>query len=197
MPKAKVEENTGVGKSETLTPPVESKSENAEMFELLKGVSVALGAIDKRLTKIETGGRNEFKEAARAVDIASASDTRKGVDPRICDIVDEILGEDFGVDIKTNPDKPGYLFRLVVPERLSDKPREKRPVKDPLNLSIYLKDKDGNVVMEEYVAPDYRSRSLASTDNFDAIRQHCERVRGYIVAYYQKVSKPLPEFRVK
>ena len=176
----------------------EAKSDNSEILDVMKGISAFMGNLDARLKKIETGGKEDFKIAKAEADVALAVESRKSVDPRVSDIVNEILGEDFKVLMEPNKDRPGFMFTLIVPSRLSDTVKETRPKADPAGTNReYLKDKDGHVIMEEYTPEDRRSRAIAATDNFDAIRQHCERVRGYIVGYYQKVSKPLPEFKIK
>lgn len=177
---------------------------DAELLKLLGGISSGIeslsekvGGIEKRVKDIETGGKDKFKDAARQEDIANASATRVGVDPKINQLVDELLGEDFGVTIEAYPDRPGFLFSIIVPHRLSDNVVDKRPVIDPDDHNKYLKDTLGNVVFENYIPEDRRSRAISSTASYDSIRQHCERVRAYIVAYHQKLQKPLPEFKVR
>ncbi len=190
-------EEVPVVKNKGGRPKKAPKTDDGQLMSILQGIATGMAGLEKRLNKIETGNRDAFKEAVRPEDVSLASETRRGIDPRISKIVDEILGEDFGVKIGQNPDKPGFLFTLIVPTRLSDNVVDKRPRIDPLAPAQYLKDKEGNVIFEEYTPEDHRSRAIASSENFDAIKQHCERVRSYIVAYHQKVSKPLPEFKVK
>lgn len=188
-------------------PPAQAKDES-EVLSLLGGISEGLKAINERIDgiegkviDIETGGANKFKEAAKLEDIATASELRKGIDPKISTIVDEMLGVDFGAEVKSLGDRPGYRFTVIVPNRLSDNVVDKRPVmevdKDGNPTGNYVKDSLGNVVFQDYIPEDRRSRILSSSDSYDAIKNHCEKVRGYIVAHFQKVSKPLPEFKVK
>lgn len=188
---------TGGSTNSTVASSVNaSEGLSDDVVSLLKNLTNAVSGINKRLNKIETGGANEFKEAARPEDIARAGETRRGVDQRVLDIVDKTLGEDFGVEMGTFPDRPGFLFTLIVPQRLSDSQVSERPVKDP-ETGGYAKDKYGNTVTESYFPQDRRSRALSSEQSFDAVKEHCERVRSYIVAYYTKMSKPLPEFKLK
>lgn len=190
----------------------ESKSEeggsssggDSELLKVLAGISGGIdalskqvGSIEKRVHDIETGGKDRFKDAAKAEDIERSSAMRVGIDPKINAMVNEMLGEDFGVLIEGFPDRPGFLFTLIVPHRLSDNVQDKRPKMDPENPHLYLKDTLGNVIFEDYIPEDRRSRAISSTASYDTIRQHCERVRAYIVAYHQKLQKPLPEFKVR
>ena len=200
-----------MGRKANTTPPVVPASPavapaggDTELFKLLAGISEGIsglsdkvGSIEKRVRDIETGGKEKFKDAAKAEDIAHARESRVGVDPKLSQIVDELLGEDFGIKINQFPDKPGFLFSLIVPTRLSDNVVDKRPKMDPENPHLYLKDSMDNVVFEDYIPEDRRSRAISSLASYDAIRQHCERVRAYIVAYFQKTQKPLPEFKVR
>lgn len=184
-------------------PPVRPGS-NEELLNVLKGVADAVGEVSKsvdllskRVTKIEDGGRNAFKEGAKQEDIATAHAMREGIDPKIDAIVNELLGEDFGVQILPRGDQPGFRFTVIVPQRLSDNITETRPVRDPKDPVQYKKDSLGNVIMENYIREDRRSRNISSHDSYDAIRQHCERVRANIVATFTKMQKPLPAFKVK
>lgn len=192
-----------LGQPGVVISPEKPGEENAvveadtEMMAVLKSLASAVGSINKRLTKIETGGVNEFMESAKVEDIEKASAGRAKIDGRVVDIVNRTLGEDFGIKMDTFPDRPGYLFTLIVPQRLSDTPASERPVMDEVTRS-YKQRPDGQGVMTEtYYPEDRRSRALSSEQSFDAIKEHCERVRSYIVAYYSKMNKPLPEFRLK
>lgn len=192
-------------KAPAATAPAEpATTADVELLKVLGGISAGIDnlttgftKLEKRVKDIETGGKDKFKEAAKQEDIEGAAATRAGVDPKINAMVDELLGEDFGVLIEAFPDRPGFLFTLIVPHRLSDNVVDKRPVIDPENPRLYKKDTLGNVIFEDYIPEDRRSRAISSTASYDSIRQHCERVRAYIVAYYQKLQKPLPEFKVR
>lgn len=171
------------------------QSESQELMSLMKQVVNNLNDLDKRLNKIEGGGKNDFKMEAKQEDIAEADAKKADVDPRIVKIVEEVLGVDFGIELDPNKDRPGFLFTILVPKRLSDVPMSTRPVKRP--DGAYDTHPDGSTRMEEYWPQDRRSRAVSSVQSFDAIREHCERVRAYIVAFYQKTSRPLPEFKLK
>lgn len=197
-------ENTGV-------ESVSGQKEAAEddLMSLLKGISTGMenltkevSSIKSRVDGIETNHRDDFKKQAKPEDIANASGTRVGVDPKVNSMVDEMLGADFGVQVRPLGDQPGFRLTLIVPPRLSDNVRDRRPVREFMEDGVtltgkYVRDKAGDVVFEDYVPEDRRSRVLASSDSYDTVRQHCERVRAHIVGYFQKVNKPLPEFRVK
>jgi len=197
---SEAEENKGgtiAGAGVAPEKPTKKKADESELLEILKGVASSLGDLEKRMKKIETGGAEDFKDAAKKEDIAAATKTRVGIDPRLSKIVDEILGEDFSIDIEHFEDKPGVLFTLIVPQRLSDAAMDKRPKKDPKVEGAYMRNDMGEIIYEDYYPQDRRSVSVGTAQNFDVIRKHCERVRSYIVSYFQKVAKPLPEFRVK
>ena len=166
-----------------------------DLSETLTSVNSQLKDLDKRLNKIETGGKNDYKLEVKQEDVAKAKEANKDLDPRIVKIVEETLGEDFRVKIESYKDKPGMLFSVIVPQRLSDLPKSSRPVLGENGLT--QKDKFNVDITEEYYPEDKRSRAISGTQSYEAIKDHCEKVRAYIVSYYQKMSKPIPEFRLK
>lgn len=184
------------------TEKKDKTTQDSEILSVLGSISESLGSLNARISDIEnrvedikTGGANDFKKQAREEDILVAQEGRSGIDPKISQIVDEMLGVDFGAKVSSLGDRPGYRFTITVPKRLSDNVVDKRPVIEADGQ--YKKDSAGNVVFEDYTPEDNRSRILSSSDSYDAIRAHCEKVRANIVSYYQKMSKPLPEFKVK
>lgn len=164
-------------------------------LELLKSIKDSLSVFENRLSALEGRPTQAFKNNASMKDIEDAQEMNKDIDPKIVAIVEEILGTDFKIDVKGHDDRPGFLFSVVVPPRLSDTPKAQRPKRGEDGL--YIKDEYGNTVMEEYTPEDRRSRQLGSADSYGVIREHCERVRGYIVNYYQKTNQPMPEFKYK
>lgn len=181
----------------------EKKKHDKELMDILKGlagsmgeISDRLGGLEKRVNKVETGDKDSFKEQAKDADIASVSEGRSSIDPKVINIVNEILGSDFGVELKGREDTPGWMFTLIVPDRLSDNVTEKRPVKDPEKPGEYKKNVFGDVEFEDYRPEDRRTKAISGSDSYAAIKEHCERVRNYIVAYYQTSQKPLPPFKV-
>ena len=177
-------------------PQVESSSKTEQMFGQIMD---AFKGFDKRLNELEikAGGRdNRFKGEARVEDIEAGKIARKDVDPRLVKIVDEILGEDFGIEIEPRDGQPGFLFTVLVPQRLSELSIKTRPIKGE-DGEYVIDPKTKTPKEEEYWPEDRRSRAIASYQSFDAIREHCERVRAYIVSWYQKMSRPLPEFKLK
>ena len=176
------------------------------MTDLLSGIEgitarldVVEGAVKKNaedIVIVKTGDKDAFKRDAKASDIAAVAKNRKGIDPKIVAIVDEMLGTDFGIEVAPmGGDQMGYMFTLIVPDRLNDSPIEQRPVLE--SPGVYKKDAQGNVVMEQYRAPDRRSRRLATADGYQAMRDHCEKVRAYIHSYYAAMKKPMPVLQVK
>lgn len=175
------------------TKPTSNKEDT--ILEILQGLKSSFVSLEGRIATLEGAPTQAFKEKAESKDVEAASISKEKVDPKIAAIVEEILGTDFKIEIQGYEDRPGFLFTVIVPQRLSDTPKSQRP-KIGEN-GEYLKDSFGNVVLEEYFPEDRRSRPLGSADSYTAIREHCEKVRGYIVNYYQKLNKPIPEFKYK
>ena len=213
MPKQKKNEEVVSSSEElevTTDEGVDATDEESEdqLMQMLKGiassvesVSDRLSTIENRVEDIENGGVNRFKREALPEDIEAASQTREGVDPKISTIVDEMLGADFGVRVDPLPDQPGLRLTVIVPNRLSGNVIERRPkMETDKNGNLtgrYAKDSLGNVIFEDYIEEDRRSRIISSTQSYDAIKTHCEKVRGNIVNYFSKMNKPLPEFKVR
>jgi len=187
----KQEEPTG-----TVSEPAPA-SDTAQILAAIQGLATSVDGLNKRVTRMETGGKNDFMNEMKEADVEAASESKKDADPRIVSIVEEILGVDFGVEIIPNPNAPGFQFSVLVPKRLSPIPGSTRPVLDP-ETGAYKKDpKTGEVVEEDYWPGDKRSRAVGSRDSFDLVRDHCNRVRAHIVTYYEKLKKPLPEFKLR
>lgn len=187
---------------------VETPDSSDDLMSLLKGISMGMETLTKEVSNIKSevdgmknGNRDEFKKHAKPEDIANLGN-RNGVDPKISAMVDEMLGADFGVQVRPLGDQPGFRLTLIVPPRLSDNVKDRRPMREFMEDGVtptgkYVKNLAGDVVFEDYIPEDRRSRVLASSDSYDTVRQHCERVRANIVGYFQKVNRPLPEFKVK
>lgn len=168
----------------------------ATLGEEVRAQGEQIKAIGDRVTGIETKGRDDFKKGAKKEDIEAAAENRKGIDPKIVTVVDEILGTDFGIEMAPlGENQLGYMFTLVVPDRMNDNPTEKRPIKD--EEGNYKKDAQGNVLMTNWQRPDRRSKVLSSADGYGAIREHCEKVRAYMVVYYTSQNKQMPALNVK
>lgn len=180
-------------------PFVPQDTENTDMKKLMGMMSQVISKVDtldKRMTSVETSGKGDFKLAVKEADVQSASESKKNIDQRIVKIVEDVLGVDFGVEVTPNPNSPGFLFSVLVPERLSEVKRTTRPIKDETTGEYKLNEKKV-VVEEEYWPGDRRSRSIGSTDSFDVIRDQCNRVRSYIISYYSKNKLPVPDFKLK
>lgn len=180
----------------------EIRKQKSGSNDIMERVGKSLDTIMKRLDGFETelegmktGKDERFKLEVKSEDVEKGKVDRERIDPKIVKFVDNMLGEDFGIRIKANKDKPGFLITLIVPQRLSLIPKAERPIL--LEDGRYERDKKGNNVLEEYYPEDPRSRAIATADNYDAIKQHCERIRANIVATYQKLNKPLPQFRLR
>ena len=184
---------------EDAQPKSSSDPTTKDIMNVLTGMGEMMKDLSSRIHTIETGGVDKFKSGAKSEDVTKANEQRKNIDARVIKIVDEMLGEDFVVLMEGYADKPGFLFKIIVPERLSELKYRERPVrkKDPKHARDYEKDEHGIFLKERYKPEDKRSRAISNSDNFDAIRKYCEKVRANIVSYYQKVSKPLPEFKVR
>ncbi len=193
--------HSGKKEDEVIPPgpkvPEESASDMDRVLNAIGKVAEQVGNIDSRLKKIEGPTGNEYRRDAKMEDIDTASKTKEAIDARIVKIVEETLGVDFGIDMDTFPDRPGFLFTVIVPTRLSDMPPSTRPGKDPETGKYKVLEDGKTPVLEDYIPEDRRSRAIGSAQSYDAIREHCNRVRSYIVSYYAKVSKPLPEFKIK
>jgi len=178
-------------------PPAEPKTEMGQLLEMMGTVVKKVGDMESRLTKVEGPTGNEFKNNVKTSDVDSATKSKESVDEKIVKIVEETLGVDFGIDMEVFQDRPGFLFTVIVPQRLSDMPPSTRPVLDK-ETGKYKVQTDGKTPMlEDYIPQDRRSRAIGSSQSYDAIRDHCNKVRSYLVSYYTKMSKPLPEFKLK
>lgn len=166
------------------------------ILEALQAVTKSLSNLDARMSKMEGKPSSEYRTEVKTADVESADASKKNIDPRIAQIVEESLGTDFGVELTQYEDKPGFLFTVIVPQRLSDLTQDSRPVRDP-ETGAYKTDSIGNMQFETYYPTDRRSKHIGSTQSYDAIKDHCDRIRGYIVSYYQRMKQPLPEFKVK
>ncbi len=172
-------------------------SDMAQLMAAIGGIAKSLDSVVQRVDKIETGGKNDFMNEIKQSDVDSANDSKKHADPRVVQIVEETLGIDFGVNIEPNPNSPGFQFTVLVPKRLSPIENSTRPILDP-EVGTYKVDPKTQLPIEEIYWPgDRRSRAIGSTDSFDVIRDHCNKVRAHIVTYYEKLKKPLPEFKLK
>lgn len=171
------------------------KEENQSIVGVLESITKTLSNLDNRLGKLEGKQSTEYRSDAKDVDIEKAAKTKKDIDQRIVQIVEESLGTDFGIEVEQFSDRPGFLFSVIVPQRLSDLTEDSRPIKDEEGQN--KKDSNDNVLYETYFPEDKRSRAIGSMQSYDAIKDHCDRVRSYIVSYYQKAKQPLPEFKLK
>ena len=198
--------STGFG-----TPPIPVPAQGGELAQILGAITTLVGkvdTIDKRLNRVETGGIEDFKGQAKEADIASASETKEGINPRIVQIVENTLGIDFGVTVEGNKDNPGTNLTILVPQRLSPVVMSTRPIVDKVTGKYKLAPGSetvdpstgkivGAVMEEEFWPGDRRSVALGATDSYDVIQSHANRVRANILAWYQKLNRPNPEFKTR
>lgn len=172
------------------------ETESSELLNVLKGVSDSLDSLDKRLISIETGGRDDFKSELKSEDVELAEKNKEDTPPKIREIVNQILGEDFVVEVQGFNDRPGYMFHLILPDRLSAMPITTRPIPHEKKEKEYKKDRKGNVVFETYRPEDRRSRMISDINSLLPVKEHCEKVRSFIVSTYQKKKQPMPELKL-
>lgn len=181
----------------TPVPPTEAPTEMSQLMGMMGTLIKKVEDIDSEVKRMKEGGVNDFKKGAKPEDVAAAESMNSKLDPRIAKIIENTLGIDFAADTTTFSDKPGLLLNIHVPKRLSTVPVDFRPIKDEETGKYKVDPKTGNNIEEEYWRGDTRSVALGSTDSFDVIQQHCNRVRSKIMADYQKLNKPQPEFRTR
>jgi hypothetical protein len=174
----------------------EGASDMEKIMAAISGLTSTVDTLAKDVDRMKTGGKNDFMNEIKQSDVDKAEESKSKADPRVVAIVEETLGIDFGVEITPNPNSPGFAFTVLVPQRLSPIPSSQRPVIDPAT-GAYKKDEHDMTVEESYWPGDRRSRAVGSTDSFDLIRDHCNKVRAHIVTYYEKMKKPLPEFKLR
>lgn len=185
------------GPSDDVPDEPPTGSDTDKILAAISGLAGSVSELNKRVDKIETGGKNDFMNDMKQADVDKAAESKSKADPRVVAIVEEILGVDFGVEILPNPHSPGFNFTVLVPQRLSPVVGSQRPIIDP-TTGQYKKDEiTGAAIEENYWPGDRRSRAVGSTDSFDLIRDHCNKVRAHIVTYYEKMKKPLPEFKLR
>lgn len=177
----------------------EPQTDMEKLMRMMSTVVKKVDSLDKEISVMKDGGKNAFKNDVQESDVEAADESKKNVDPRVVAIVEETLGTDFKVDMETFDDKPGFLFTVTVPPRLSDMAKSQRPVMDDTTgkYKVIAGRGEFDYVMETYQPEDKRSRQIGSSQSYEAIREHCNRVRSNIVSRYQKLSKPLPEFKLK
>lgn len=183
--------------TETPEEKPQPRSEMSVLLGMMETVVKKIDSLDSRVKKVEGPTGSEFKNNTKAEDVEFANTTKSKVDDRVIKIVEETLGIDFGVDLETFEDKPGFLFTVIVPQRLSDMPSSTRPVIDEVTGKYKVQSDGKTPILEDYIPQDRRSRAIGSAQSYESIREHCNRVRSYIVSYYTKASKPIPEFKIK
>lgn len=189
--------NSGQTLQQEISPTPTPSTDTDKILAAISGLANQVESVTKRVSRIEDGGKNEFKADVKQEDVESAAKLKADMDPKIVKIVEDTLGIDFGIQIGGFGDKPGLQLDIIVPKRLSGIPERNRPVKDPATGEYMIDGKTGRVVEETYWPGDKRSIALGSTGSYDMIQAHCNRIRAFIVSEYQKTSRPLPEFRIK
>ncbi len=195
MDEAELEKEMKAAERSYEVPPAPT-SDMQKIMDAISGLATQVQNVTNDVARIKDGGRNAFKENPNDKDVLTAEEQRSQVDPKIARIVEETLGVDFGVTVTGFTDKPGLVCNIHVPQRLSPVQMSKRPKASV--LGGYEKDPvSGLDVLEDYWPGDTRSVAVGSTQSYDVVQAHCNRVRAYILAYYQKLNRPQPEFRLK
>lgn len=120
-----------------------------------------VGILDKFLDKvndtIDSKVPTVIKEE-KAIEKAEEDSTTGSSDPMIPaeyrQMVDEVLGKDFGIRISYPSKGSGFIFRVIVPKEKS-------------NASDFY---------YEMYKEDVRSKALTGGEGSDVIRLHCERI---------------------
>jgi len=178
-----------------------------QVLTALGGIDSKIDGIDARLTKTEEEmdsikrPDDEFKKEAIKQDVEKAQEHRKievfgnppeTIDPKINEIVDRLLGKDFGAKIETPEGRDGYTFTVTVPKRVSLLGKSSKPIADEDGK---YKMKDNVPETEEYDIPDERSVALPTLTGsaaYEVIEKYCEKVRQNIVVTYNKKKQPIP-----
>jgi uncharacterized protein YdaT len=170
-----------------------SNKENAG-GSLLSALNDKIDDLEQKIELIQGGRDDRFKKDAKKEDIEKVKEGRDKAGEKVVKIVDNVLGKDFGIELNQRPNSPGMIFTIIVPSRLSLLEESERPKSD--ENGKYILNESGKKIYERYKPEDRRSKPIATSDNFDAIIKHCENVRANIVSTYQKLNRPLPEFKI-
>ena len=176
--------------------PEKAMSDTDKIMQAIGGLVKNVDDIAKRVNRLEVGGKDDFKMDMKTEDVAEAARTKSSLDPKIVKIVEDTLGIDFGIEIKGNSDRPGFELSILVPRRLSSVPTAFRPIRDEVTGN-YRMGADKRIIEEEYWPGDKRSMQLGSTASYDVVQDRCNRIRAFILSWYQKNNKPQPEFKIK
>lgn len=172
-------------------------SDTEKILAAIGGVVSRLDGVEKRVNRMEVGGKDDFKMDMKTEDVQAAASGKESIDPRIVKIVEDTLGIDFGIEIKGNNDRPGFELNILVPRRLSNVAETFRPVRDEVSGQYKIDEKTKQVVEEKYWPGDKRSMQLGSTASYELIQERCNRIRSFILSWYQKSNRPSPEFKIK
>lgn len=176
--------------------PAKPMSDTDRIMNAIGGVAKTVENLATRVNRLENGGKDDFKLDAKSEDVMAASAGKEGLDPKIVKIVEDTLGIDFGIEVKGNTDRPGFELSILVPRRLSHVPNQFRPVRDEVT-GQYKLDENKRVVEEEYWPGDKRSMQLGAAGSYEMIQDRCNRIRAFIMSWYQKNNKPMPDFKLK
>lgn len=172
-------------------------SDTERIMNALGGLHTAVEGISKRVNRLEQGGKEDFKLEAKTEDVQAAAVGKESIDPKIVKIVEDTLGIDFGIEVKGNQERPGFELTILVPKRLSNVPTSFRPVRDEITGQYKIDEATKRVVEEEFWPGDRRSMQLGTTASYEIIQERCNRIRSFILSWYQKMNKPTPEFKFR
>lgn len=181
----------------TSNEPEKKLTDTDRILMAIGGLADRISKTESELSRIKDKGVNDFKMDMKEEDVEKASANKSNIDPKIVRIVEETLGVDFGIETESYADKPGAMLHILVPKRLSMVPMSYRPVRDPESGKYMVDPKTQQVIEEEYWPGDRRSLSMGIAASYEMVQQHCNRVRSFIISWYQKMNKPIPTFNLK
>lgn len=122
----------------------------------------------KEKVELMKNPQDEYKTKVKQEDVNKAQDMRKDLGDEINNVINSVLGKDFGARIDPNG-VSGTMLTIIVPSR----------------VSILEGDKI-----------DERSVALAPGAGKLEVTEFCEKVRRNIVETYNKLQRPLPELSI-
>lgn len=134
--------------------------------EDVNGINASLDKLTEMLTKPNKAMAIEQAPTTKPIVTVDPEKSDKSpVPPKWRQVVDEILGPDFGINVVYPDTGNGFLFKLIVPLDKSNA--------DKAYLELYK--------------VDIRTKSLSYSDGIDGVRKYCELVKSNL-----KVNKNKP-----
>lgn len=162
--------------STPIAPEPKEPSQDDRIFDILNGVADELKSMRARIEGIEAKDRPEAlaisKETAKAPEVVidtttPDSPTISYVPVNVRKVVDEILGEDFKVEVYADSDLPQFNFSVIVPERFG-------------TSTVMVDTKSGR---EAQSVEDRRSRVISNAEGVNGVREWCQKVRQNLLKH--------------